>query len=148
MQTVGQDLMEQSRTMSQPDELRDNVLDAVALLTDKYGDSAAFDGKLLFEVAGPGGDFEVNRKLLGLLGGMTVVTRTLLEYGADAVGDEDDNALTDLAADAGNKTVLRQIRELTTVAARFVDFCAQHEGTSPQVVLTRLGEDLNWLDED
>ena len=134
--------------MDDADEMRADILDAVALLTDSYSDEAAFDGKLMFKIASNGGDVEVTRKLVGLLGGMTVVTKMLVEYGVEAVGgDPDDDGLTDTVAAANNTTVLGNIREMTAVARAFVDFCVQRTGMPQEIFLSRLGEDMNWLDD-
>jgi hypothetical protein len=134
--------------MTHQDDVREDALDAIALLTDSYSDEPAFEGKLLFKVAGSGGDVEVVSKLLGLVGGMAVVAKMLLEYCLEAVGDEDDDGLTDLASGFGNTTIQRHLREMTEVARKFVDYTAQESGLSRDEVLARLGEDMNlWLDE-
>ena len=130
--------------MSEPDEFEADVLDAFAILTAGYGDDAkAISRHVRVKILGTLGDFDIGYKLFGLISGMTVVARTLLDYGLDMTGDKDDDALTEVVAHANNTSVLRVLGELTEVTKQFVDHCAQQTGASHDDVLARLGRDLN-----
>jgi len=132
-----------------PDETNADVLDAVAFLTASHDDDDPnFRTDVLRKILGDAdSDVVIGVKLLGLVGGMTVVARRLLEFSVDMHGDKDEDSLTDLVADANNTTVIRHMREMTAVAKAFVDHLASRTGVSHEAVLARLAEDLNvWPD--
>ena len=132
-----------------PDETNPDVLDAVAFLTASHDDDDPnFRTDVLRKILGEtAGDLEIGVKLLGLVSGMTVVARRLLEFSVDTHGDQDEDSLTDLVADATNTTVIRHMREMTAVAKELVDYLAIRTGVSHEAVLARLAEDLNvWPD--
>lgn len=131
------------------DEAHADVLDAVAFLTASHDDDDPnFRTDVLRKILGDADDdAAIGVKLLGLLGGMTVVARRLLEFTADTHGDKDDDPVTELVAEATNTTVIRHMREMTTIATEFVDYLASRTGVSHEAVLARLAEDLNaWPD--
>jgi hypothetical protein len=128
-----------------PDETNADVLDAVAFLTASHDDGDPnFRTHVLRKILGDADDdVEIGVKLLGLVGGMTVVARRLLEFGVDLDVDKDEDSLTELVAEATNTTVIRHMREMTAVATEFVDYLASRTGASHEAVLARLAEDLN-----
>ena len=132
-----------------PDETNPDVLDAVAFLTASHDDDDPnFRTDVLRKILGEtAGDLEIGVKLLGLVSGMTVVARRLLEFSVDTSSDSDGGSLTDIVAGATNTTVIRHMREMTAVAKEFVDYLAGQTGVSHEAVLARLAEELNvWPD--
>jgi hypothetical protein len=127
------------------DETNADVLDAVAFLTASHDDNDPnFRSVVLRKILGDtDDDVEIGVKLLGLVGGMTVVARRLVELSADLPDDEDERTLTDVVADANDTTIIRHMREMTAVAKEFVDYLADRTGVSHEAVLARLAEDLN-----
>jgi len=132
-----------------PDENNADVLDAVAFLTASHDDDDPnFRTEVLRKILGDVDDeVGIGVKLLGLVGGMTVVARRLLEFSVDTPGDREEDSLTELVAESANTTVIRHMREMTAVATEFVDYLASRTGVSHEAVLARLAEDLNaWPD--
>jgi hypothetical protein len=124
-------------------------LDAVAFLTASHDDDDPnFRTEVLRKILGDVDDeVGIGVKLLGLVGGMTVVARRLLEFSVDTPGDREEDSLTELVAESANTTVIRHMREMTAVATEFVDYLASRTGVSHEAVLARLAEDLNaWPD--
>lgn len=143
-------VVKESPTMSNdPNETNAEVLDAVAFLTASHDDDDPnFRTDVLRKILGDADDdLEIGVKLLGLVSGMTVVARRLLEFSVATHGDKHENSLTDLVADATNTTIIRHMREMTAVAKEFVDYLASETEVSHEAVLARLAEDLNaWPD--
>ena len=132
-----------------PDENNADVLDAVAFLTASHDDDDPdFRSVVLRKILGDTDDAtEIGVKLLGLVSGMAVVARRLLEFSVEAQGDRDGardtDSLTGLVEDSTNTTAIRHMREMTAVAKELVDYLASQTGVAHEAVLARLAEDLN-----
>ena len=128
-----------------PDKTTADVLDAVAFLTASHDDDDPdFRSVVLRKILGDTDDAtEIGVKLLGLVSGMAVVARRLLEFSVETQGAEDQHALTGLVEDSTNTTAIRHMREMTAAAKELVDYLASQTGVAHEAVLARLAEDLN-----
>jgi hypothetical protein len=131
-----------------PDKTTADVLDAIAFLTASHDDDDPdFRSVVLRKILGDTDDAtEIGVKLLGLVSGMAVVARRLVELSVETQGDKNgakEDPLAGLVEDSTNTTAIRHMREMTAVAKELVDYLASQTGVAHEAVLARLAEDLN-----